>query len=105
MAPSTMTTILGGLIILHAAYSYRHYIKLVYSIELENVGGIPPLDVIIEIILGSGLILFGLIMSLQLKPIRISSDIPAKPYQEVINNVDFMIFNHRGIEIAKRNQK
>eukprot|EP01035_Chromulina_nebulosa_P032223 gene32223-43021_t len=94
--------ILGFGLLWHAAYSYRHYIKLAEAIDVSNLLNSIPVDVIAEIIFAFFFILYGSVKSLHLKPIYLSPNIPSKTYPEVISNSDFMIFNHRGIVIANR---
>lgn len=55
--------------------------------------------------MASGLIMLGLLSTMRLKPIKLSADIPAKPYSEVLGNTEFMMFNHRGIEMANRRKR
>lgn len=61
------------------------------------------MQVIIELVLGFLLITLTQVITLRLKPIRISPYIKAtKSYNEDMTNSDYMIYNHRGKYIADR---
>jgi len=74
-------TILGGLLLLHAAYSTVHYRTLSATVT-------PPADVIIEVSIGFLLALLGSISSLSLKDVR-EAGVAA------FVGRDFDTFNHR----------
>jgi hypothetical protein len=105
MAPSILTKAfswLGLLGLMHAAYSYRHYMKLLTEIHAESDAPSLPVDVIIELAASFLLIVVGRLLPMELKGIRISSDLKARSFDESFTDSHFMTFNHRGRELAKR---
>ena len=55
-----------------------------------------------ELVAGFFCILVGQALLVKLKNIRVSADIRAKPYDEVMANSDYRVFNHRGRYLTER---
>lgn len=55
----------------------------------------PPQDVVIESIMGCLLILVAQALLLQLSPVRLSSDMMTKKYENVMSRIDFVNLNNR----------
>mmetsp|Transcript_11525 Transcript_11525/g.18893 ORF Transcript_11525/g.18893 Transcript_11525/m.18893 type:complete len:103 (+) Transcript_11525:46-354(+) len=98
---SLILGVVGALLLIHAAYSYRHYNQLLVQLRLPETNE-PPIDVMIELIVGFVCVLVSQLSTLKLKPMRISPQIRAKTFDEAMTNVDYMVFNHRGKFLADR---
>mmetsp|Transcript_37088 Transcript_37088/g.80083 ORF Transcript_37088/g.80083 Transcript_37088/m.80083 type:complete len:202 (+) Transcript_37088:22-627(+) len=80
LSPKTMTsltstpilTTIGVLLILHSTYSCLHYRSLAIAADLPNTSS-PPLDVVIEVILGFALCLIGQLLCGPFHEVRVVS--------------------------------
>ena len=95
--PSLSTIIgwIGLLLVLHAAYSYRHYKKLILDLEMQDQAPTIPIDVLLELIAGFTAILVARMIVLQLKSITISREIKGKSWEESFSNMSYAVYNHR----------
>jgi hypothetical protein len=56
----------------------------------------------VEIVVGFVCIVLWQVLALKLRPMRVSSNVKAKSFAEVMTNSDYATFNHRGKFIADR---
>ncbi|EEF42921.1 membrane magnesium transporter isoform X2 [Ricinus communis] len=83
----------GTLILAHAAYSTIQYRGLLKIMEEEFAG--PPMNVVIELLLGLVLCMWAALTA----PGKFLSIHPHSEENRIVSlpdNMDFMIFNHRG---------
>ncbi|KAK9158517.1 hypothetical protein Scep_005091 [Stephania cephalantha] len=85
--------VLGVLILSHAAYSTIQYRGLLKIVEEEFSG--PPMTVVLELLFGLVLCLWAA-LSVPGKFISIHPDSDDNRIVSLPDNLDFMIFNHRG---------
>ncbi|KAK9124182.1 hypothetical protein Sjap_013784 [Stephania japonica] len=85
--------VLGVLILAHAAYSTIQYRGLLKIVEEEFSG--PPMNVVLELLLGLFLCLWAA-LSVPGKFVSIHPDSDDNRIVSLPDNLDFMIFNHRG---------
>ncbi|XP_031491343.1 membrane magnesium transporter [Nymphaea colorata] len=103
MAFSFVVGVIGGLLLMHAAYSTIQY-RAVLKITEEKFSA-PPFNVFLEVITGLSLCLWaGLAVPGKfLSILTVSED---NRLASLPGNLDFMIFNHRGKVVAlKRDLK
>ena len=102
---------IGGVLMLHAAYSCMHYRSLLQDMDLipddsnaQNAYPIPPVDVYIEVAVAFALILLGELMGVgKLQPVDIFASQDRKPLVAPAHRTrDFDIYNNRS---RKRLQK
>jgi hypothetical protein len=106
---SFILSTIGGVLMLHSAYSCMHYRSLLQDMDLIQEGSqnqypIPPMDVYIEVAVAFGLILLGELISVgKLQPVDIFASQERKPLMApAYRTRDFDIYNNRS---RKRLQK
>ncbi|XP_052191194.1 membrane magnesium transporter [Diospyros lotus] len=93
MGSGLVIGVLGVMILSHAAYSTIQYRSLLKITEEEFSG--PPMGVVVELVLG---LVFCMCAAL-IVPTKFRSILPHADENRVVSlpeNLDFMIFNHRG---------
>ncbi|KAL3897988.1 MAG: hypothetical protein SGARI_006782, partial [Bacillariaceae sp.] len=84
---SFIISTIGGVLLLHSAYSCMHYRSLLQDMDLigeqddtQNEYPIPPMDVYIEVAVAFGLILLGELISVgKMQPVDIFASKDRKP--------------------------
>ena len=97
---SRVFTILGFLVLCHAAYSANHYknLSMLAGLGAKSL----PVDVIIESLSALGLIMIGQVLPLKFEKVVLTADLASKTTAEQLGRPDMMLFNHRGKEFYKR---
>eukprot|EP00585_Thalassiosira_rotula_P001405 CAMPEP_0196146416 /NCGR_PEP_ID=MMETSP0910-20130528/22975_1 /TAXON_ID=49265 /ORGANISM="Thalassiosira rotula, Strain GSO102" /LENGTH=122 /DNA_ID=CAMNT_0041408605 /DNA_START=170 /DNA_END=538 /DNA_ORIENTATION=- len=72
LTSTSILTTIGVLLILHSTYSCLHYRSLAIAADLPNTSS-PPLDVVIEVILGFALCLIGQLLCGPFHEVRVVS--------------------------------
>ncbi|KAF4369905.1 hypothetical protein CsatB_016867 [Cannabis sativa] len=93
MGAAFVVGVFGVLILAHATYSTIHYRELLKIMEEEFSG--PPINVLFELLLGFVLCLWAALAV----PGKFLSILPHSEENRIVSlpeNLDFMIFNHRG---------
>ncbi|XP_043702984.1 membrane magnesium transporter [Telopea speciosissima] len=85
--------VIGVAILGHAAYSTIQYRSLLKILEEEFSG--PPMNVVVELILGLAFCMFAA-LSVPGKFLSILPDSDENRIVSLPDNLDFMVFNHRG---------
>ena len=98
---STLLNYVGVALILHAAYSLKHYNTLVEA--TVSVSALKyPMDVLVELAVAFILVVLGQMMMLNLRNIRKLPSVQGKTYDESTSESDFMLFNSRRSNLQKR---
>ena len=88
--------LLGSIVLLHALYSAHHY-KSLFSQAIDL-----PIDIIIEVSIAFILLLIGQTLPLNLKAVRLSTDVITKTVDQIYGRPDFLTFNNRTKQIYNR---
>ena len=97
-------TVVGTIVLVHAAYSANQYKGLVHAQGGggESSKGLPPVDVLVECLVSFLLILVGQLLPLSLESIVSTPDKKVSAFDDRFGAPEFVRFNHRGRYFKKR---
>ena len=98
--------VVGILIILHAGYSFVQHKQLAEYAGLDALKGTIPVDVLLEIVLGFVVALYGALANAgTFQPIAYATHVNARSWDDSFNQESFRLFNHRGKFLSQRLKK
>mmetsp|Transcript_23481 Transcript_23481/g.21352 ORF Transcript_23481/g.21352 Transcript_23481/m.21352 type:complete len:105 (-) Transcript_23481:50-364(-) len=99
---TTIFSLIGAILIIHAGYSANHFKHLLISMNLHEKSTNIPIDIIIESLVGFAIILIGQIYQLKLIPALHSPDRLSKTIDEAFNRSEYSTYTNRQRFIYKR---